>query len=95
VGAVTSAAIVMVAVFGIFATTTFPDTKELGVGLVVAVLLDATIVRGVALPAAVALLGDRRWRVDTRRGAPRGWDDEGTYAATAPGRAVTASGNAG
>ena len=48
----------MVAVFAIFATMSFLDMKELGVGLAVAVLLDATIVRGIALPAAVALLGD-------------------------------------
>ena len=61
-GAVTSAAIVMVAVFAIFATMRFLDNKELGVGLAVAILLDATIVRGIALPAAVALLGDRRPR---------------------------------
>jgi len=94
-GTVTSAAIVMVAVFGIFATMTFLDTKELGVGLAVAVLLDATIVRGVALPAAVALLGDRRWRVSPRPAATRGWDDERAVAATATGRAVTAGGNAG
>ena len=74
---------------------TFLDTKELGVGLAIAVLLDATIVRGVALPAAVALLGDRRWRVSPRPAATRGWDDERAGAATATGRAVTAGGNAG
>jgi uncharacterized membrane protein YdfJ with MMPL/SSD domain len=65
-GTVTSAAIVMVAVFAIFATMRFADNKQLGVGLSVAILLDATIVRGIALPAAVALIGDRRpraWRV--------------------------------
>ena len=83
----------MVAVFGIFATMTFLDTKELGVGLAIAVLLDATIVRGIALPAAVALLGDR-WRVTPRPAATRGWDDERAGAATATGRAVTAGGNA-
>jgi uncharacterized membrane protein YdfJ with MMPL/SSD domain len=61
-GAVTSAAVVMVAVFSLFATARLPDMNQMGVGLTVAVLLDATLVRGVALPAAVALLGDRRWR---------------------------------
>ncbi|HTX30106.1 MAG TPA: MMPL family transporter [Solirubrobacteraceae bacterium] len=70
-GAVTSAAIVMVFVFGVFGTLGLLEFKQLGVGLSAAVLIDATIVRGVALPAAVALLGDRRWRV--RRSAPR-WD---------------------
>jgi RND superfamily putative drug exporter len=74
-GAITSAAIVMVAVFAIFATMTFLDSKQLGVCLAVAVLLDATIVRGIALPAAVTLLGDRRWRVSPRSAARRGWED--------------------
>jgi uncharacterized membrane protein YdfJ with MMPL/SSD domain len=61
-GAVTSAAVVMVAVFSVFALMRLPDMRQMGVGLAAAVLLDATLVRGVALPAAVALLGDRRWR---------------------------------
>jgi RND superfamily putative drug exporter len=60
-GTVTSAAIVMVAVFSIFATLTMLDMKEMGVGLAVAVLIDATIVRAVLLPAAMKLLGDRNW----------------------------------
>jgi RND superfamily putative drug exporter len=59
-GMVTSAAIVMVVVFSTFATTSFLDTKQLGVGLAAAVLLDATIVRGVALPALAALVCGRR-----------------------------------
>ena len=58
-GAVTSAAVVMVAVFAIFATLPLLEMKQIGVGLAVGVLLDATIVRGVALPAAVTLLGER------------------------------------
>jgi uncharacterized membrane protein YdfJ with MMPL/SSD domain len=74
-GTVTSAAIVMVAVFAIFATMQFADNKQLGVGLSVAILLDATIVRGIALPAVVALLGERRWRVRPRGATTRGWDD--------------------
>lgn len=61
-GTVTGAAAVMVAVFAMFATMSMLEIKQMGVGLAAAVLLDATIVRGVALPAAVSLLGDR-WRV--------------------------------
>jgi putative drug exporter of the RND superfamily len=60
-GVVTSAAIIMVAVFSIFATLSFVDVKTLGVGLAVAVLIDATAVRGILVPAAVALLGERTW----------------------------------
>jgi putative drug exporter of the RND superfamily len=60
-GVVTSAAVIMVAVFSIFATLSMIDVKMLGVGLAAAVLIDATIVRGVVLPAALALLGDRAW----------------------------------
>ena len=58
---VTSAAIVMVAVFAIFATLGMIDFKMMGVGLAVAVLLDATIVRAVLLPAAMTLLGEWNW----------------------------------
>jgi RND superfamily putative drug exporter len=58
-GMVTSAALVMVVVFSAFATSDFLDMKQLGVGLAVAILLDATIVRGVALPAVAALAGRR------------------------------------
>jgi RND superfamily putative drug exporter len=60
-GVVTSAAIVMVAVFAIFATLGMIDFKMMGVGLAVAVLLDATIVRAVLLPATMKLLGDWNW----------------------------------
>jgi RND superfamily putative drug exporter len=58
---VTSAAIVMVGVFAIFATLGWIDFKMMGVGLAVAVLLDATIVRAVLLPATMKLLGDWNW----------------------------------
>jgi RND superfamily putative drug exporter len=58
---VTSAAMVMVAVFAIFATLSTLDIKQMGVGLAVAVLLDATVIRGVLLPAAMKLLGDWNW----------------------------------
>ncbi|MGO8959614.1 MAG: MMPL family transporter [Streptosporangiaceae bacterium] len=60
-GVVTSAAVIMVAVFSIFATLSLIDAKMLGVGLAVAVLIDATVVRGVVLPACLALLGERAW----------------------------------
>jgi uncharacterized membrane protein YdfJ with MMPL/SSD domain len=60
-GVVTSAAIVMVGVFAIFATLPILDMKEMGVGLATAVLIDATIVRAVLLPAAMKLLGDWNW----------------------------------
>jgi hypothetical protein len=58
---VTAAAIVMVGVFSIFATLSFIDMKQFGVGLAVAVLIDATLVRGVLLPATMKLLGDWNW----------------------------------
>ena len=58
---VTSAALVMVGVFAIFATLSTLDIKQMGVGLAVAVLLDATLIRGVLLPAAMKLLGDWNW----------------------------------
>jgi RND superfamily putative drug exporter len=58
---VTAAALVMVAVFGIFATLQFIDMKEFGVGLAAAVLIDATLVRGVLLPSLMKLLGSWNW----------------------------------
>ncbi|HUZ25563.1 MAG TPA: MMPL family transporter [Streptosporangiaceae bacterium] len=60
-GVVTSAAVIMVAVFSIFATLSGIDVKMLGVGLAAAVLIDATVVRGMILPAALAVLGERAW----------------------------------
>jgi putative drug exporter of the RND superfamily len=61
-GVVTSAALIMVAVFSIFATLPLVDLKILGIGTAAAVLIDATVVRGILVPAALALLGDRAWR---------------------------------
>ena len=58
---VTSAAVIMVAVFSVLATLSNIQTKTLGVGLAVAVLIDATVVRGVLLPATLSLLGERSW----------------------------------
>ncbi len=60
-GTVTAAAAVMVAVFAIFASLPTLDIKQLGVGLAVAVLLDATVIRGVLLPAAMKVLGEWNW----------------------------------
>jgi RND superfamily putative drug exporter len=58
---VTSAAIVMVAVFAIFATLGWLDFKMMGVGLAAAILIDATMIRAVLLPATMKLLGDSNW----------------------------------
>jgi len=72
-GVVTSAALIMVAVFSIFATMSLVDLKILGVGTAAAVLIDATTVRGILLPAALTLLGERAWyapRWLRRPGAP-------------------------
>ena len=74
-GAVTSAALVMVAVFSVFATLPLLEFKQLGVGLAAAIALDATIVRGLALPAVLTLLGDRGLapaRISGKR--TPGWD---------------------
>jgi RND superfamily putative drug exporter len=74
---VTSAALVMIAVFAVFATLPLLSFKQLGVGLATAIALDATIVRGLALPATLALLGDRGLRPARRaRRAPQEprWD---------------------
>lgn len=60
-GVVTSAAVVMMLVFGVFATMPIIDMKEMGVGLAAAVLIDATIVRAVLLPATMKLLGEWNW----------------------------------
>ena len=60
-GVVTSAAIVMVAVFSVFGMLSWMMFKQMGVGLAFAVLLDATLIRGVLLPATMKLLGDWNW----------------------------------
>jgi uncharacterized membrane protein YdfJ with MMPL/SSD domain len=60
-GVVTSAAIVMVCVFSVFATLSMLIFKQFGVGLAAAILIDATIVRAVLLPATMKLLGDWNW----------------------------------
>ena len=60
-GTVTSAAAIMVVVFGVFVTLDLTIIKQLGLGLSVAVFLDATVVRSVLLPATMRLLGDWNW----------------------------------
>ena len=60
-GVITSAALIMMAVFSVFATLSTIELKILGVGMAAAILIDATLVRGILLPAALALLGDRTW----------------------------------
>jgi RND superfamily putative drug exporter len=69
-GTITGAAVVMVAIFAIFPTLPMREMKEMGVALAIGVLLDATIVRGIALPATVALLGRHGPRV-----AEPAWED--------------------
>jgi uncharacterized membrane protein YdfJ with MMPL/SSD domain len=74
---VTSAAIIMVAVFAVFGTLSVQQFKQLAVGLAVSVLIDATVIRAVLLPSVMALLGERNWYLPrwlarfTARGARR------------------------
>ena len=70
-GTVTSAALIMVALFSIFTTLPLIDLKILGVGTAAAILIDATLVRGILLPAALALLGNRAWRLRSPRSGHR------------------------
>ena len=65
-GVVTAAAAVMVFVFAIFATLSQLSLKQLGVGLAAAVLIDATLIRGVLLPATMKLLGEANWYLPRR-----------------------------
>jgi uncharacterized membrane protein YdfJ with MMPL/SSD domain len=67
-GVVSSAALVMVAVFGSFALTGDQLAKQIGVGLAAAILIDATIIRAVLLPATMKLLGERNWYLPKRLG---------------------------
>jgi uncharacterized membrane protein YdfJ with MMPL/SSD domain len=67
-GVVTSAAIVMVAVFSMFAMSSELQMQQMGIGLAAAVLIDATIIRGVLLPATMKLLGDWNWYLPSKLG---------------------------
>ena len=82
-GVVTSAAVIMTAVFSVFVTLSAIEYKMLGVGMAVAILIDATVVRGVLLPAALALLGVRLWKPKAGQRPPA----ERTAAAPASGSA--------
>ena len=68
---ISGAALIMVAVFGTFALTGVPVIQEIGLGAAVAIAIDATIVRLVLVPAAIALLGDRAWSSRPRGGRTR------------------------
>jgi RND superfamily putative drug exporter len=67
-GVVTSAAIIMVGVFSMFAMSSELQMQQMGIGLAAAVLIDATIIRGVLLPATMKLLGDWNWYLPTKLG---------------------------
>jgi uncharacterized membrane protein YdfJ with MMPL/SSD domain len=67
-GTVTSAAIVMVAVFSMFAMSSELQMQQMGIGLAAAVLIDATVIRGVLLPATMKLLGDWNWYLPKKLG---------------------------
>ena len=67
-GTVTSAAIVMVAVFSMFAMSSELQMQQMGIGLAAAVLIDATIIRGILLPATMKLLGDWNWYLPSKLG---------------------------
>jgi uncharacterized membrane protein YdfJ with MMPL/SSD domain len=86
-GVVTSAAFVMVLVFSVFATLPVIDMKEMGIGLAAAVLIDATLIRGVLLPASMKLLGEWNWYL------PRwlNWLPELKHETEAPGEHVPAA----
>jgi putative drug exporter of the RND superfamily len=90
-GVVTSAAVVMIAVFAIFATLSLLIFKQLGVGLAVAVLIDATIIRGVLLPATMKLLGDWNWYLPKwLEWLPRVGPGGGSYPPPSPPRPTAA-----
>jgi RND superfamily putative drug exporter len=70
-GVVTSAAVVMVAMSSLFGTLPLAAMRQLGVGLAAAILLDATLIRAVLLPAVMALLGEHNWYLPRSLGRPR------------------------
>lgn len=92
-GTVTGAALVMVGVFSIFATLRMLEMKQLGIGLASAILIDATIIRAFALPAAVTLLGEKAFGSDDAPGAGlgRGGDLDGGEATVWDDRRVPAA----
>ncbi len=93
-GVVTSAAVIMVAVFSILATLSIIQLKMLGVGLAAAVLIDATVIRGILVPAALSLLGERTWYLPRWLGWLPGQANSAILPATA-GRQATRPAEAG
>jgi uncharacterized membrane protein YdfJ with MMPL/SSD domain len=93
-GVVTSAAIIMVGVFAVLGSLSLQDFKQLGVGLAVAILLDATVVRGVLLPSVLTLLGERTWYLPRwlSRLADRHFAETASDAELEPEPATAASG---
>ncbi|MFE0626283.1 MMPL family transporter [Streptomyces sp. NPDC058864] len=87
-GVVTSAAVIMVAVFAIFGTLSMQSMKQMGVGLAAAVLIDATVIRGVLLPAVMALLGERNWYLPKWLGWLPDMTHDEAVVAPAPARPV-------
>ncbi|MER6363309.1 MMPL family transporter [Kitasatospora sp. NPDC001527] len=89
-GVVTSAAVIMVAVFAVFGTLSMQAMKQMGVGLAVAVLVDATIIRAVLLPSVMTLLGERNWYL------PRwlGWLPDLSHGESVPPLGAAAAGQA-
>jgi uncharacterized membrane protein YdfJ with MMPL/SSD domain len=77
-------------VFATFATLSVISMKQLGVGLAVAILLDATLVRGLLVPAVMSLLGERNWYLprwlDRVMGGPKPKDEEFATPAYSPAR---------
>lgn len=93
-GVVTSAAVIMVAVFAIFGTLSMQSMKQMGVGLAAAVLIDATIIRGVLLPAVMALLDERNWYMPKwLRWLPDLTHDESALPGAAPAAAPAVHGD--
>ncbi|MCK9894304.1 MMPL family transporter [Frankia sp. AgB32] len=93
-GVVTSAAVIMVAVFSIFATLSQVSMKQLGVGLGAAILIDATLIRVVLMPAVLTLLGDRLWR-GPRSGSERDSERDDDAQAELPHQPAAAEGRSG
>ncbi len=87
-GVVTSAAVVMVGTFSVFALLPVIDMKEMGIGLAAAILIDATLIRAVLLPATMKLLGDRNWYLPNWLGwLPRLEHEQAPEAPVAPAAA--------
>jgi len=103
-GVVTSAAAIMVAVFAVFGTLDMQSMKQMGIGLAVAVLIDATVIRAVLLPSLMSLLGERNWYLprwlswlpDFGHGEPAAEPtDEPSIEPSQPGRAAEPQQTAG